>query len=529
MTRWDEAYREATWARLGEPWDLLVVGGGITGAGILREAARAGARALLVEQRDFAWGTSSRSSKLVHGGLRYLRHLQLGVTRASVRERQRLLREAPGLVTPLDFVLAAYRGEGASPAVYGAALAVYDMLAGQWRHRPRDAAGIVAEAPHLDRAGLIGGAVYGDAQTDDARLVLRLLREASAAGGVPLNYVAAEGLLREGGRVVGARLRDAATGREATARAAVVVNAAGAWADGLRGQVGRRPVLRPLRGSHLVFPAARLPVARALSFPHPADARPVFALPWEGVTVVGTTDVDHGDGLAAEPRISPAEAAYLLSAVQARFPGLGLTRDDVTATWAGVRPVVSGGHADPSQEARDHLVVAEDGLLTVTGGKLTTYRLLALEALAAARRLHPALPAADGRARALDPAPCGVPASSGLAPAAARRLLGRYGAEAGSVAAAAHPGELAPIAGTPALWAELRWGARAEGVRHLDDLLLRRTRLGLLLSRGGAAILPAVGAICREELGWDAARWEEEAARYEALWEEAYSMPRLGD
>jgi glycerol-3-phosphate dehydrogenase len=522
---WNNTFREVAWERVGEPWDLIVVGGGITGAGILREAAQAGARALLVERRDFAWGTSSRSSKLVHGGLRYLGQLQVGVTRTSVRERERLLREAPGLVTPLEFVLAAYRGRGVSPLAYAAVLAVYDTLAGQWRHRSHSAAAITAMVPHLDRAGLLGGATYGDAQTDDARLVLRLLREAVAAGAVALNYVAAAGLLREGGRVVGVRLRDAETGREAEARAAVVINATGAWADELRAAVGAKPLLRPLRGSHLLFPATRLPVAQAISFPHPDDARPVFALHWEGATLVGTTDVDHAGDLAAEPRISPDEAAYLLGAVQARFPHLDLTREDVLSTWAGVRPVVGSGKAAPSQEARDHVVLVEDGLLTVTGGKLTTYRPLALEALAAARRLHPLLPALDRRARALDPTPRGLPGNTGLDGAAARRLLGRYGAEAGAVAAVARPGELTPVRGTATLWAELRWAARAEGVRHLDDLLLRRTRLGLLLPRGGAADLPAVGAICREELGWDDARWAAEAARYEALWAEAYSMP----
>lgn len=523
--RWDEAAREALWARASaEPWDLLIVGGGITGAGILREAARLGLRALLVEQRDFAWGTSSRSSKLVHGGLRYLKQLQLGVTRDSVHERERLLREAPGLVEPLGFVLAAYDGAGPGRAVYGAALAVYDALAGHWSHRAHSAAGLAALAPHLERRGLAGGMTYGDAQTDDARLVLRVLREATAAGGAALSYVAAEELLREGGRVAGVLLRDAATGRAAAARARLVVNAAGAWADRLRGQLGRPAALRPLRGSHLVFPAWRLPAAQAISFPHPADHRPVFVFPWEGATVAGTTDVDHADDLGAEPRISPAEAAYLLAGVAGRFPALDLSADDVIATWAGVRPVVSSGAADPSKESRDHVVWAEDGLLTVTGGKLTTFRLLAQEALRAARPLLPGLPTPARRSRALDAAP---PLPAGLDATRRRRLLGRYGADAAALVAAARPGELEPVAPTPTLWAELRWAARAEGVRHLDDLLLRRTRLGLLLPRGGAAILPAVGAICREELGWDAARWEHEQARYEEIWARSYSMPAM--
>jgi glycerol-3-phosphate dehydrogenase len=521
---WNEATREALWAQVAaEPWDLIVVGGGITGAGVLREAARRGLRALLVEQRDFAWGASSRSSKLVHGGLRYLAQLQLGVTRDSVRERERLLREAPGLVEPLGFALAAYRGEGPGLAAYAAALAVYDGLGGRRDHRRHRAAEFALLAPGLADAGLAGGMTYGDAQTDDARLVLRLLREAAADGAAALSYVGAEGLVREAGRVRGVRLRDGA-GREAEARAAVVVNATGPWADRLRGQLGKPPVMRPLRGSHLVFPAWRLPAAQAISFPHPDDRRPVFACPWEGATIVGTTDVDHGEGLAREPRIAPAEAAYLLDAVARRFPALGLTAADVIATWAGVRPVVGSGAADPSKESRDHVVWAEDGLLTVTGGKLTTFRLLAREALRAAAPLLPAAPAVAPAPRAFD-APPPLPAVAGLDAARRRRLAGRYGAEAAAVVAAARPGELEPIAHTATLWAELRWAARAEGVRHLDDLLLRRTRLGLLLPAGGTAILPGVAAICAAELGWDAARWEAEAARYRRIWDESYSMP----
>lgn len=522
--KWNEQTREELWSRVGDtPWDLIVVGGGITGAGILREAARLGARALLVEQRDFAWGTSSRSSKLVHGGLRYLAQLQLGVTRDSVRERERLLRENPGLVEPLGFVLAVYDGAGPGKAAYSAALAVYDALAGQWSHRGHNAAELTMLAPHLDRRGLAGGMTYGDAQTDDARLVLRVLREAATAGAAALNYVAADQLLHSDGRVAGVLLRDVATGRTTEVRAGLVINAAGAWADRLRGQLGRPALMRPLRGSHLVFPAWRLPVAQAISFPHPDNRRPVFVFPWEGVSVVGTTDVDHGEELAAEPCISSAEANYLMAAVTARFPALALTPADVISTWAGVRPVVHSGAADPSKESRDHVVRVEDGLLTVTGGKLTTFELLAREALHAARPLLPAMPDRPRpRQSAAAPPPLLAPS---LDTARRRRLQGRYGADAAALVAAAHPGELQPITPTPTLWAELRWAARAEAVRHLDDLLLRRTRLGLLLPQGGAAILSAVRAICAEELGWDEERWTCEVERYCEVWRRCYGPP----
>ncbi|HEU4326344.1 MAG TPA: glycerol-3-phosphate dehydrogenase/oxidase [Roseiflexaceae bacterium] len=517
--------REAIWAQLDQPWDLVVVGGGITGAGILREAARMGVRALLVEARDFAWGSSSRSSKLVHGGLRYLKEGQLGLTRDAVCERERLLREAPGLVEPLGFLLAAYAGVRPGRWLYRAGLVAYDALAGRWQHRAYAPAELRLLAPHLRTERLLGGFGYGDAQTDDARLVLRVLAEARAAGALALNYAEAEGLLREGDRVVGLRVRDRESDRTVELRAGVVVNATGARADRLRGLVGMPEALRPLRGSHLVFPAWRLPVAQAITFGHPHDGRPVFLLPWEGVTLVGTTDLDHDAPLDVEPALSPQEASYLMAAVTALFPALDLTLADVSASFAGVRPVVAGGHADPSKETRDHVVWAERGLLTITGGKLTTFRLIALEALEAARTLLPGLPAPDRHARALDAAPDELPDAEALDPAARARLLGRYGASAPALVAAARPGELTRVAGTPTLWAELRWAARAEAVQHLDDLLLRRTRLGLLLPEGGAALLPELRALCQTELGWDDTRWTDETMRYRAIWRAAYAPP----
>jgi len=522
---WTTTWRYETWSRLSEPWDVLVIGGGITGAGILREAVRLGLRALLVEQRDFAWGTSSRSSKLVHGGLRYLAQGHVGLTRASVRERKRLLAEGPGLIDPMGFLLATYKGDRPGRWTYKAGLSIYDLLALQWSHRYYSPQDFEMLAPHLDRRGLKGGFRYGDAQTDDARLVLRVIREAVAAGGVALNYAAAEELLREGGRVVGVRLVDRLEGRSAVVRARVVINATGAWADRLRAQVGAPARIRPLRGSHLIFPTWRLPVAQALSFLHPQDRRPVFIFPWEGIALVGTTDLDHSEPLDDEPAIAPAEVSYLMAAVESQFPALSLGLDDVIATFAGVRPVIGTGAADPSRESRDHVVWEEEGLVTVTGGKLTTFRLIALDALRATRRYLPGMPRPSRRLPVLDRVDVALPAPRPLDEAERRRLLGRYGAEAPALLAAAGPGELEAIPGTQTLWVELRWAARAEGVGHLDDLLLRRVRLGLLLGEGGRAILPRVRAIAQDELGWSDARWEEEEAAYLDLWRRAYHLP----
>jgi glycerol-3-phosphate dehydrogenase len=534
--RWNEAYRQGTWDALSHAeWDVAIVGGGITGAGILREAARLGLRALLVEQRDYAWGTSSRSSKLVHGGLRYLRTGQVGLTRASVQGREQLLTEGPGLIDPLGFLLAQYEGDGAGRLVYGAGLSIYDLMALQWSHRYHSPHDFQMMAPYISPTGLLGGFQYQDAQTDDARLVLRVLREASTEGGVALNYVQAEELIREGaGEPSGLRLRDMVTLRTTDVRARTVINATGAWADALREQVGAERPIRPLRGSHLIFPAWRFPVAQAVSFMHPIDGRPVFAFPWEGVTLLGTTDVDCPPPLDADPCITAEEVAYLMAALTAHFPALDLGLDDVVATFAGIRPVIGSGKAEPSEEYRDHVIWQENGLLTVTGGKLTTFRQIARQALeqicerlgdvdgdtgkSRLARLHENTPILSQ----VESLPAGM---EHLPEETRRRLIGRYGGDAASLVGTAEAGELEAIPGTAALWAELRWAARAEGVVHLDDLLLRRVRLGLLLPGGGAALLPHIRPIVQSELNWDDTRWETEAANYRALVETAYGLP----
>jgi glycerol-3-phosphate dehydrogenase len=523
---WRGSWRDEVWARLGEPWDVLVVGGGITGAGILREATRAGLKAILVEQRDFAWGTSSRSSKLVHGGLRYLKEGKLGLTRASVAERERLVAEGPGLVERLGFLLATYKGSHPGALTFSAGLGIYDLLALRWSHQHYEAADFRMLAPHITERGLEGGFRYGDAQTDDARLVLRVLQEAVGGGAAALNYAEAKGLVRENGAVAGVRVSDRERKRSVAVRASVVINATGAWVDRLRGEVGAPPRIRPLRGSHLTFPAWRFPVAQAVSFAHPHDQRPVFFMPWEGVTLIGTTDVDHDEPLDAEPAVSPEELSYLFAAIDAEFPSLGITANDVLASFAGVRPVVGTGKADPSKESRDHVVWDEEGLLTVTGGKLTTFRLMALDALKAVRHRLPAMRSLKAKTRVLDPVPSELPpAAEALDAEARRRLIGRFGSNAADLVAAALPGELAPIPGTRTPWAELRWAARAEGVVHLDDLLLRRVRLGLLLPHGAQELLPEVRRVCQRELGWDDTRWDEEVERYATTWRSCYSLP----
>jgi glycerol-3-phosphate dehydrogenase len=540
--------------------DLLVIGGGIAGAGVALEAARRGVSVMLVEAHDFAWGSSSRSSKLVHGGLRYLREGAFGLTRESVRERGRLLQDAPGLVEPQRFLMGHYAGRSPSRRTLAAGLAIYDAMAGRRTRAFHTPAQVRELAPHVATQGLLGASSYLDARTDDARLVLRVLQEAQRHGARVVNRAAVKSLLRAGdadapasaeggagvrpGTVVGARIEGA--GFSGRVRARCVVNATGCWADGLRRGLGE-PLLRPLRGSHLVFPLWRLPVAQSVSLLHPRDGRPVFATPWEGVALVGTTDLDHDGDPDVEPSITAAETAYLLEALRHAFPRLQLGAADAICSFAGVRPVVDdrAGGGDPSKAPREHVVRAEQGLVTLTGGKLTTFRVNALDALrhaapylgAAARRGPGATPVADAATtaraddfdyRVADPILAPQPESPALAalPHGLRgRLLGRFGHQAAALVREAAPADLAPVPGTATAWAELHWALRHEQVHHLDDLLLRRTRLGLLLPGGAAALLPRLEPVAREALHWSAGHWRDECERYARIIDQCYSVP----
>jgi glycerol-3-phosphate dehydrogenase len=526
-------WRDRAWTRLVDaPFDVVVVGGGITGAGIARRAARAGLRTALVERGDLAAGTSAWSSKLVHGGLRYLANLQVGVVRDSVHGREALLRAAPGLVEELGFLMPIVRGTRPGPLVMEGGLTAYDLLARRRTHRRLRRDELALLAPRVNEADVAASFRYGDAWTDDARLVLRVALDAARAGAVLLTYAEAGELLRDStGQVGGVRVTDLAPGggrRTGEVRATAVVNATWAWADRLRLPLGGKARIRPLRGSHLVFPAWRFPVAQAVSRAHPVDGRPVFAYGWETVTLVGTTDVDHAGDLDAGARISPDEAEYLLAWARDAFPSLDLGPSDVQATFSGVRPVIGTGKANPSAESREYACWDDSGLLTVTGGKLTTFDPIAHDVV---RRLRPRfagrmLDAAglDASAPPLDPLPEAVAAGAAealalLQPGLRRRLVGRHGGDTPALlAAAADPGELVPIPGAPDPWVALRWAARAEGVVHLDDLLLRRVRLGLLLPGGGVAHLPRIRALVAAELGWDEAKWVAEEAAYRARW-----------
>jgi len=527
---WDKGWRQQVWQSLDQQWDILIIGGGITAAGILRRAVQEGYRTLLVEAQDFASGTSSKSSKLIHGGFRYLRNRQFDVTKESVREREWLLKEARDLVTPLGFLMPSPQDRKIS-SQYGVGVVLYDLLAPKWQHSKLSESQLLRKCPELMAEDLKGGYLYYDAVMDDTRVVLRMIREAVAAGGSAINYAKATTLLRDSnGQVCGVVLVDQSPGSlgDKEVKANVVINATGPWSDELRSELGVPARLRKLRGSHLVFPRERLPLKQAVTLLHPRDHRAMFAIPWEGVTLVGTTDLDHTFPLAqGEPYTTEEEIGYILQAASATFPRLDLGRADILSTFSGLRPVVNTGQADPSKESRAHVIWEEAGMLTVTGGKYTTFRIMAEQALqhAMPRLPYPSDP--SKRKRYFASLPASRP-PAGISLAQYRYLLGRYGQEINDLLACAHNGENQSIHDLPNFWSELRWAARNGAVEHLDDLLLRRVRLGMLLPGGASDDLARVRMIAQPELGWDDERWQQEVTRYNELYRRSYSPAPAG-
>jgi glycerol-3-phosphate dehydrogenase len=340
-----------------------------------------------------------------------------------------------------------------------------------------------------------------------------------------LNGVRVEHLLRENGRVCGVQIEDCEAGGSLQLRCGVLAVATGAWAERLRLPEAPRQ-LRPLRGSHLLLPGWRLPVAQAFTFLHARDRRPVFVFPWEGATVVGTTDLDHREDLDQSASISTEELDYLLAACTQQFPGAEVTASDVLSTWSGVRPVVGSAagaqQGKPSNETREHVLWQEPGCVTLAGGKLTTFRPQAIEVLKACADML-------GRSFEDDAAPVFAPVPPltipGLSPQQWRRLAGRHGRDLPRLAQLIAELGRETVGNTDTLWAELAFACEAEMVLHLDDLLLRRTRLGLLLVRGGEAHFAAIRQLCQPRLGWDDAHWQQELQRYRALWQRHHGLP----
>ena len=481
----------------GSAFDLLVVGGGVTGAGTARDAARRGLHVLLVDKDDFASGTSSRSSRLIHGGLRYLEHGQLKLVFEASAERRRLLRLAPHLVHPLRFVWPVYVGARVPLWKVIAGVTLYDALAifrNVHRHHQLSVRKVEAEEPALAIHGLRGGVSYFDAATDDARLTLANVLDAEQSGAVVLNYVAMERFIIEGGRVVGARLVDQLTGDTTEIRARATVNATGPWSDDVRTLEGAadRPRVRGSKGVHIMVPHDRVKNRAALTLLSPVDGRVMFALPAGNFTVFGTTDT-FTSASPDQVRASEDDIAYLLAAANQFFPSAQLLRTDVVSAWAGIRPLVATTADSPNAASREHSIqVTPAGVVTITGGKLTTYRIMAAQVVdVVARRLGVGGHSTTAHA----PIPDDGPARD-LACAQDRRAE-------------------SPIApGLKWRWGELRWAVESAHARTLADLFMRRTKVAFETRDHGMSEAAAAADYVAPLMGWSPADASAAVQRY---------------
>jgi glycerol-3-phosphate dehydrogenase len=498
-------------ARLREPreWDLAVIGGGATGLGVALDAAVRGFSVLLLEGDDFAKGTSSRATKLVHGGVRYLAQGDIGLVREALHERTTLLANAPQVAQRLAFVVPGYRLMDLP--FYGAGLKMYDVLAGRQSLGPTQvlsASRTQEVLPTVRRQGLVGGVKYWDGQFDDARLAVLLARTAILRGAVVLNHVPVTGLLREGGKVRGLQARDAESGEGFELRARCVVNATGVWVDAVRdmdrdaGAPARPAMVAPSQGVHLIVDRAFMPGTHALMVPKTSDGRVLFAVPWLGKTILGTTDTPRHD-LDREPTPFREEVDFILREA-GRYLSKGPTRADVRSVWVGLRPLVKppDDEGDNTKAlSREHtVIVARSGLVTVTGGKWTTYRAMAEDVLDRCM--------ASG---ALPRKPGGVTVRLPLVGAAPGRSLSEppgehlYGSEAAllrSLPGADHwlwrDGDSGQAGLSEAM---VRFALRYEMARSIEDVLARRSRLLFLDAARAAQLIEPVAELIESELG----------------------------
>ena len=516
-----------------ESFDVLVVGGGITGAGIARDAALRGLRTALVERDDFASGTSSRSSRLVHGGVRYLEHGHLHLVFESSRERRTLLRIAPHLVRPLRFTWPVYRGARVPLWKLSLGLFMYDALAvfrNVQNHRRLGVADVTGQEPALRREQLVGGAEYYDAATDDARLTLANVLAAEELGAVVMNHTAVVRLARDGGQLVGAVVREDGREEETTVRAKVVVNATGPWTDTLRAMDGgeTRQAVRATKGVHIAVPRERLATHGALTLLSPVDGRVMFAIPSMATTIIGTTDTPT-DERPDTVRASREDIDYLLAAANSFFPSARLTPTDVIAAWAGIRPLVASGFTrDPASASREHRIdTSAQGLVSVSGGKLTTYRAMAAEVVDAVERSIGRAPSRSrthltplpgGDIRSLDEVRRAAELEIGDA-AVARRLVEAYGTRWRDVAAltSAEPAlARRMVKELPYLLAEVVYAVEREMAVTLADVLVRRLHVAFEVADHGRSAARVATAILAGRLGWDNARARIELTRYDA-------------
>ena len=536
------ARRAALDALARDSFDVLVVGGGITGAGVARDAAMRGLRTALVEKDDFASGTSSRSSRLVHGGVRYLEHGDLRLVFEASQERRTLRRLAPHLVRPLAFTWPVYAGARIARWKLAAGLTLYDLLASfrnVARHELLGAGGVLRREPRLRRDGLRGGARYWDALTDDARLTLATVRSAIAAGATVANHARVTGLVHSSARVAGARVTDQLGGAAFGIAARVVVNATGPWSDETERLAGggAETTVRGSKGVHVIVPRERIGNQAALTLLVPQDGRVFFVLPSGDFAIIGTTD-SYEPVSPDEVRATTDDVAYLLDAANHFFPEAKLSRDDVIAAWAGLRPLVANDEDgdDPGGVSREHAVTERiPGLVRITGGKLTTYRVMASDTMDAVQRSlgrHPM------RSRTAD-----SPLEGGRLSDAVREI-GEATARVGDAMVAgrlvhAHGDRWRDVwslarrepalaeridPARPYLMAEGRWAVEEELACTLADILVRRMPLAFETRDHGRAAARRLASHCARWLGWDDARTGQALDEFDAEVERLFAI-----
>lgn len=516
-----------------ETFDLLVIGGGVTGAGVALDAASRGLRTALVEKRDFAAGTSSRTTKLIHGGLRYLEQYDFGLVREALAERETLTHTAPHLVEAYPFVIPIYQDANRNydhPLKMRLGLAFYDFLAGRTdfkRHRKLTREEALELAPGLDSQGLKGAFLYYDGRTDDARLVIDIIKTAHERGASIANHVQVIGFHKtHEGLIDGARCKDGLTEREFELRARSVINATGVWTEDtyqLTANGGRLPkTIRPAKGIHLTIPAERLPVRSAWLIPALTGHRFYFVVPWRGRVNIGTTDTDY-QGDKDSPGVTSAEVDEILTAVNVYFPKARLEVADVLSSWAGLRPLISDRKAKKSNQVsrKEELIETEDGMISISGGKLTTYRQMAETTVdLAARRLRERYNLQPGRSSTKQTQLSGgriqreesgaiaesLARAESLPLATAQHLVEYYGSDYSLLIDLMRGDERLRrplVEGLPHLAVEIVYAARFEMAATLADVLTRRVRLAMLAGKQSLECAPIVAELMAEELGWN--------------------------
>jgi len=530
-----------------DPYDIVILGGGINGAGMARDAALRGLRVAMFERGDFGSGTSSKSSKLIHGGLRYLEHGEFGLVFESVNERAVQRQLAPHLVRPLPFLLPVYQDAKPGLGLLNIGLWIYDTMAlfrAPKMHRTFRGGKAADLEPALLRDGLTGAIEYYDCVTDDARLVLENIVDARAAGADVRSYTEVTDILRSHDKVSAVKIRDVLTGEESTVPARCVVVAAGAWTDEVAAKIDLgtgRKLLRRTKGVHIVFPKEKLPLRRAVTLISQRDGRVMFAIPWKERTVIGTTDTDY-EGAADDAHATRADVEYLCDGANSYFPGIDFRPDEVIATWSGLRPLIADEHAKAGDVSREHeIFVKPDGIIIIAGGKLTTYRRMAKECVRKAIKWLERNDSAAFEGRKLRkpgtkrrPLPGGAglerKSMTGVRELAhrlseqyeidletANNLTVIYGTRAEKIVAA--------IQDDPSLgekmqddlgyvWGEVDFAVQDDLARTLDDVLSRRIPLLLVGRDQGLDVLDRVAARCAELLGWSADETTRQIARY---------------